>query len=275
MVKRMLILLFLLMTLSATALADIQVVDQAGLFTPEEEDQITQLIDRLEAEYEFDFFVYTSDQAHYSDTWDYANDLSDRYQIGMGPDDSGMLYLIDMYERVDQISTTGVLIQYLTDSRMEAIFDRTYPRLSRGDYGQAALSALTATEGFLRAGIEEGSFLYDAETGRRLSGLYNRLTTGELALAAVVGLIVAGVIVLSVQGAYTLKGSTYRYDLENNIALTLTRDDEQFLTQHVTRTARSSGTGSSGGHSSGGGNGSRVRVSSGGRSHGGGTGRHF
>ena len=39
-------------------------------------------------------------------------------------------------------------------------------------------------------GIEEGSFRYDAETGERLSGLYNKLTTGEFIFSVGAGLVV-------------------------------------------------------------------------------------
>ena len=84
--------------------------------------------------------------------------------------------------------------------------------------------------------------------------------------------LVAVFFVVTVSARYNLKGSTYRYDMQGNSSFALLADDEQYLRQTVTRTARVTVSSSGGG--GGGSRGSGSHRSSSGRSHGGG-GRRF
>ncbi|MGN0754436.1 MAG: TPM domain-containing protein [Aristaeellaceae bacterium] len=279
MVKKLLPVLLVLVLLPVIALAaDGQVIDRANLFTGTEIAQMEAVIERIESKHQVDIVVLTTRDVptdYSEDMWrvrDYADDFYDNGGYGMGKDNSGMLILLDMNNRVIWLSTGGVMIDYITDSREESIIDAGYDDLRRGNYGQAIIASLNQVSRYMDKGREEGTFRYDEVTGERLSGIYNALTSGEILVAAMAGLAVAGVIWMSVSGTYQLKGSTYSYDLDRNSALTLTKDTEHFVRQFSTRTPRSTGTGSgSGGHSSGG---SGVHHSSGGVSHGGG-GRRF
>lgn len=279
---RKLIPLLLLLLLPIIAFANGQVVDEAGLFSDADIRDMEQIMDRIEREHQVDLAVLATRNVptDYSESlWkvrDYADDYYDRGGFGMGEDFSGMLILLDMNNRVIWLSTGGVMMSYINDSREEAIIDEAYYYLTSGQYGKAMIAALRKTESFMNRGREEGTFLYDEVTGQRIGGIYNALTSGEIGVAAVAGGAVALVIFLSVSGAYNLKGSTYSYDRASNSSIVLTRDDEQYLRQYVRRTPRNTGT--HGGMSSSGGvrrsGGSGVHRSSGGRSHGGG-GRRF
>lgn len=108
-------------------------------------------------------------------------------------------------------------------------------------------------------------------THSQFSGMYNALTTNEIMLAGGAAAAAALVVYLCVHGSYNLTGSTYSYDVSSNASVRLTRDDERFVRQFVTRAPRNTTTHSSGSGRSGG---SGVHRSSGGRSHGGG-GRRF
>ncbi|MBQ8556502.1 MAG: TPM domain-containing protein [Clostridia bacterium] len=284
MVKKLLcILLLLLVPVLALAdalseLADTQVIDDAGLFTPSELADMAEIIDQVERDHQVDIVVLTTWDVpdDYSESMyrvrDYADNFYDNGGYGMGEDDSGMLILLDMNNRVMWLSTGGVMIDYITDSREEDILDAASFGLSVGDYGDAMIAALKETRSFMNKGRLEGTFRYDEVTGQRLSGMYNALTGAEAVLAGIAGVAAAAVFVLVVKSRYSLAGSTYSYDLETNAECELTRDNEQYLRQTVTRHARSSGNGGgSGGGRSGG---SGVHRSSGGVSHGGG-GRRF
>lgn len=280
MVKRILCMLLLALMLPCVALAgnDAMVIDDANLFSIFEIEDMEQIIRRIEAEYQMDIAVLTTRDvpSTYSDSviQDYADTYFEEQGYGLGEDDAGLLYMIDMTNRAPCISTSGVMIDYITDDRLDTLFNVSYDHLVAGDYGHAAVALLNYLERFLEEGRLEGSFRYDAETGQRLSGLYNALTGTEMLIAAAVGLAVAGVMYSSVSAKYSLKGSTYRYDASANAACQFTRDDEQYLRQttNVIRHASNNG-GRSGGGSSG--RGSSVHRSSGGRSHGGGVGRRF
>lgn len=278
MVKKLMLLLMLLMLLPVIALADGQVIDNAGVFNADDVLTMEIIIERIESSHQVDMVVLTTNDVPYDyseSMWrirDFADDFYDRGGYGMGPDFSGMLILLDMNNRAIWLSTGGVMIEYINDMREEDILDRAYEYLSFGKYASGVQVALERVEHYMNRGRAEGTFLYDEVTGQRLSGIHNALTSGETMLAGVVGLVVALVIFASVSGAYNLSGSTYSYDEHANSTVTLTRDDEVFVRQFVNRTPRNTGShGSSGGGRSGG---SGVHRSSGGVRHGGG-GRRF
>ncbi|MBR2718457.1 MAG: TPM domain-containing protein [Clostridia bacterium] len=282
MVKRILCMLLLVLMLPCAALADnAMIVDDAGLFSVFEISDMEQIIQRIEAQFQMDVAVLTTYDVPttYSDQiiQDYADTYFEQHGYGMGEDGAGLLYMIDMNNRAPVISTSGVMIDYITDDRLETLFNVSYDHLATGDYGRAAVAVLQYLERFLIQGREEGSFRYDAETGQRLSGLYNALTTGEMGVAALVGIAVAALMFTSVSGKYSLKGSTYRYD-RNNISCKFVKNEEQFLRQSVSvmRHPTNTGGGSMGGRSGGSsGRGISVHRSSSGRSFGGGVGRRF
>lgn len=277
MVRRFLCLLAMLL-LPYAAMADNQVIDDAELFTSGEIALMEECIQRMADLYQMDVVVLTTYDVPqtYSDALiqDYADLYYEQHGYGLGADEAGLLYMIDMTNRAPCISTSGVMIDYINDSRLEELFDVSGPYLSRGQYGQAAMQVLEHLENFLREGREEGSFRYDAVTGKRLSGLYNKLTQGELILALVCGGVAALLMFLTVSARYSLKGSTYSYDVDANATCRITGTTEQFLREKRSVVHHPSGGGPHGG-SHGGGGGSSVHTSSSGGSHGGGVGGRF
>ncbi len=273
MLRRILPLLLLaLLLLPGTALANSdQVIDNASIFTAEEEREMEEIISRIENSYQVDIVVLTADDVPYGRTVSYADDWYDEGNYGMGVDDSGMLYLIDMRNRQRHISTAGMMIDLIDDEREEALFDAGEYAMRNGQYGASTIALLKRTEKFLLEGRREGQFRYDESTGRRTSGFYNRLTSAELIVAAVAGVAVALIFALTVKAQYALKGQTYAYDMEHNVTCAFTKDESKFLHQHITRRARpqNNGGGSHGGGHFGGGSG--THVSSGGVTHGGGS----
>lgn len=273
MVKRLLCLLAAcLLLLPCAALAESRVFDDADLFTSAEIQELEAYIEQLRADYGMDVMVLTSENAPLDQSLDYADLFYEKHASS----EDGLVYFIDMSNRVPTISTSGLMIDYITDRRLNALLDAGYDNLARGRYGSAAMDVLKLLNTYLRQGREEGSYRYDAETGVRLTATYNKLTSYEIVMALVVGAAVALTIVASVSGSYQLKGGTYRYNLNDNAARVLTRDDERFVTQHVTRRRNEPPHSSGGSHSShSSGRGSSVHHSSSGRTHGGGSGRKF
>lgn len=280
--RRMLPLLLILLLLPLAALAEsTQVIDDAGLFSADEIQTMTEIIDRVEKVHQVDLVVLTTRDTPYdpSDSlWrvrDYADDYYDNGGYGMGEDDSGMLLLLDMNNRAMWLTTGGVMIDYINDDREEDILDHAYDRLREGDYGGAMIAALYRVEHFMEEGRKEGFFRYDEATGRRIGGIYNALTPMETAVAAIAGLAVAAAVYGTVSGRYSLKGSTYSYDRAANTSVTFTRDDQAFVRKYVEHARIPADHGGPGGpHGGGHSGGSGVHTSHGGVSHGGG-GRRF
>lgn len=279
MVKRMLCLLAAVLLLPCFAFASAQVVDEASLFSADEISQMEEIIQRIADEYQMDVAVLTTYDvpAAYSNApiQDYADLYYENNGYGLGDDKAGLLYMIDMTNRMPCISTSGVMIDYITDSRLEDLLDVSGDFLSSGQYGKAALHLLNKLERQLAEGRQEGSFRYDAETGKRLTGLYNNLTDNEILLAAASGIAVALFMYFTVSSRYNLKGSTYTYDRNANTDCQITNAQERFVRETRRVVHNQSGGGSRGGSGSGGGSGSRVHTSSSGGSHGGGVGRRF
>lgn len=270
---RMLCCMLLLILLPCAAMAGDMVVDDAGLFTSAEVDRIETLILRIREDYQMDVVVVTSRDVGYNDSQRFADQFYEDGGYGLGEDHAGLLYLIDMRNRIPYISTTGVMIDYITDSRLESLFDCSYDALAEGEYGRSTLQMLQRLEKFLKQGRQEGSFRYDAQTGQRLSGLYNTLTIPELLTALGCGAVVAAVMALIVLNRYSMKGGSFRCENAADASCRLTVDEETFLRQNVVRT-RNAPPPDGGGHG-GGGHGSGVHTSSSGTVHGGGGGRKF
>ena len=279
MVRRItsLLVLLVLMSPAALAFASTQIVDECDLFTASEEQTIIQVMERIERNHQMDMVVLTTSRVPYDPSEsmyriaEFADDYYDQGGYGLGPDNSGMLLLVDMNNRAMYLSTGGVMIEYINDSREEGILDAAWSYMPYGQYGRAVEAAMLQTERYLARGREEGTFLYDEVTGQRLSGIHNALTTAEMGIGLIVGIGAAAVFVSSVRGAYELRGSTYSYDRSANASIAFTRDEEHYLRQIVSRRARSQDSSSGGGGRSGG---SGVHRSSSGASHGGG-GRRF
>jgi len=272
---RALCLAFALALIPCAALAAGRVVDDAVLFSSSAIREMETIISRIQEQYQMDVVVLTSYEPGYKDSQDFADLYYENHGYGMGEDDAGMLYLIDMRNRVPCISTTGTMADYITDSRLEELFDCSYDALAAGLYGDSTITLLERLEKFLSEGREEGSFRYDVETGRRLTGVYNKLTGSEALVALVAGLLVAGVMYYAVSSRYNLRGSTYRYDAASNTQCSMTKDEEAFLRQHVSRVRHPQPDHQSGGGHGGFGGGSGMHTSSSGGSHGGGVGRGF
>lgn len=276
----LLLLVVLLLPMAAWAESTVQVIDDARVFSADECQRMTEIILEIERAHQVDLVVLSTQDTPYdgSDSlWrvrDYADEFYDDGGYGMGEDDSGMLILLDMHNRVMWLSTGGVMIDYINDDREEDILDHAYEKLRVGDYGDAMIAALYRVEHWMDAGRKEGFFRYDEATGKRIGGIYNALTPAETAVAAAAGLAVAAVLYLSVSASYSLKDSTYSYDRAANTSVDFVQDNEVFLHKHIHRAPIVTNNGS-GGHSGGGrSGGSGVHTSSRGVSHGGG-GRRF
>lgn len=249
---------------------DINVYDQAELFTQEEITELQGYIDGVKADYsnKIEIVIATTDNAEGKTAMEYADDF---YDYNGFPED-GVLFLIDMDNREIWISKKGEAIRYFTDARINYALDNSYVFMSEEDYYGAANIFVDSTNYILGQGIPSDQYNYDTETGeiskyvepKSISLMDVLISFG---VAAAVGIIVC----LCVMGKYQLKLSQYNYPMRDRCRLNLTRQEDIFINEHTT--AHKIQTSSSNSSSSGGG-GSSTHRSSSGSSHGGG-GRKF
>lgn len=267
------VMAIMLICLSFSACAENdRLIDDADLFTPQEEAELLSMIGKFRQDTGMDFVLFTSSAPHSESQQIIADELYDRGGYGMGDEKSGILYYIDMYERIPYLCTTGAMIDYMTDERIEAAHESVYPLLAGGDYTAAAFQMIYAVYDYWQSGIPEGQYRYDIITGQVLTDRHKVLTSSEVMVCALIALVAALLFIKTVQGRYTLKGSTYHYSFRENSKVEITASADDYLRTTTTRTRRVQNTpGGSGGHSGG----SGVHRSSGGSFHGGGAGRKF
>lgn len=272
--QRIFALLLILSCLWAgAALADGErVFDRAGLFTASEVRELEQEILSFQEDTGMDFVIVTSDESHNGSAQQIADAFYEQGGFGLDEEKSGILYYIDMDDRYHYLSTTGAMIDYMTDARIENAIDEVTRYLSGGAYAQGASQMISIVRQYVRSGIPEGQYRYDVVTGQQLTARHKVLTKNEILLALVIGFVVCLIYVACVKSRYSLKGSTYHYSYQDNGFMKLTGQEDTYLRTTTTRMRKPDPPENTGSH--GGGGGSGVHTSSGGTSHGGGGG-HF
>ena len=221
------------------------VVDQAELLTSKERAKLDDLLDSYIEKTGMDLVVVTTDDAGGKTAEEYADDFYDENGYGIGKDNSGALLLIDMDNRMIWISTTGEMIDRLTDSKIDSVIDAGYDDLVDGDYDECLTACVQ-------------------KLGKYARGRY--IAAWEAVAALILGLAAAFMTGRTVKANYKVKKNhaIYPYREKSNFALTANSD--AFVNTFVTTRVIASSSGSSGGSS--------THTSSSGSSHGGG-GRSF
>lgn len=241
-----------------------RVFDNAKLMGQSEIARLEDTIASMKKQYNMDFVVLTSNDPKTGRSQEFADDFYDNNGFGTGSDLSGVLLLVDMNNRNITVSTSGLMIRYVTDVRLNTLLDTAVPYLADGEYGQAAYIALAQLTVYLKNGIPNNQYNQDEE------GVIDRyvkpkaVTVGEAAIALLVGLLSALAMYFTVRYAYAMKGSAYKYDLMKNTTVTVNSATDVYLRTQVTRVPKAS-SGSGGGGRSG------THRSSSGRTHGGGS----
>ena len=207
---------------TATFAADgkTRVYDSAGLFSDSEELALQQKADSLSEKYSCEFIIVTASNLGSKTSQEYADDFYDQtdengdYIFGLDSERSGVLYLIDMENKLQTICTTGKMIDKFSDADREAMFDETQSSLSSGSYYDAASSALDYEKKY---------------------SFGDGLTLLEILVAAVSGIAVALIIKKSVSNDYELKGSRYSYSPSINGKVTLRAKKDEFERETVVR----------------------------------------
>lgn len=275
--------LFLLLPISvwaAKADGTQRVFDTAGLLKESDiaafEEQIAGLRDTMK----MDVVLVTTDETRGKTAQQYADDFYDEGDFGTRSDHSGVLFLIDMDNREIYVSTSGTMIRFLTDRRIDQMLDRAYTYAADGDYAGVMRQFLADMTTYYRQGIPGGQYNYDTETGK--ISVYRSIRWYEALLAFAVAVFCGVVACLNVKRDYAMKQERRRaanfnlaYRADARFAFHNQNDVlvNSFVTQRILPRNTGGGHGGSGGSGGGGGR-SSTHTSSAGRSHGGG-GRKF
>lgn len=255
-----------------------RVFDDAGLLSDGDiaafEEEIAGLRDTMK----MDVVLVTTEDAGGKTSQQYADDYYDEGGFGTRLDYSGVLYLIDMDNREIYISTSGAMIRFLTDKRVDQMLDRAYAYASDGDYAGVMRQFLADTGTCYRQGIPGGQYNYDTETGK--ISIYRSIRWYEALIAFAVAVSCGAAACQNVKREYAMKrerGRAANFNLayRANAQFAFRHQNDVLVNSFVTQRIIPRNTGGGHGGSGGGGGGrSSTHRSSSGRSHGGG-GRKF
>lgn len=141
------------------------IYDQAGLLNDRQIQDLEHMIAQAEQAVHMDLVVVTTSDAQGKSAREYADVFYIQGGFGTGKKHSGALFLIDMDNREIYISSSGSMIRFLTDSRVEQMLDYAYGQVSTGDYFEAMNRFTQDVVTYYQKGIESGQYNYDPETG--------------------------------------------------------------------------------------------------------------
>ena len=268
---------------------DQRVFDDADLLTESEEEQLQQQIEARIDKLSLDVIIVTTDDAAGKSAEAYADDYYDDNGFGYGDSyGPGILFLIDMDNRMIYLSTAGQAIGDFTDWEIERMLDEIYYWMAEGRWYEACQEFLDQVDEYaVNEEIAQNGY-YDKDTDtfveydyeelqaqRRQQAIARILSPGaifsRLMIAIVIGAVAVLIMCVRVNGNKIPGGQVYmkpggehirqRYDHMTNTTVTK---------RHIPRNNNTGGTRSGGGSRGV----SSSHRSSSGRSHGGG-GRRF
>ena len=290
--KRNVFIFFVIILLLAFHVSAENVIDNANLLTEEEENSLSEAITVIGNNYSFDVVILTTEDTEGKEIESFADDYYDYNGYGYGSAYDGMLFVIDMSERIFTTSTCGSGIYLFSDYTLDNIHNEIIPYLSSEDYYTAFSEYLSQAEYVLRSAFaqpdndaytpelpdsyydhsEYNESLYTYDEYEKDGSFYLTFEIGVIVISLIIGLITVSVMKSGMKNIGISKNAN---NYTGRDKLTLIRSVDRFMYSNVTKTrinndsnnSHRSGSSFGGGHSS-------TRIGSSGRSHGGRSG-HF
>lgn len=279
------LLIFSLLSVSASAQQVLLIDDIANLFSESEEETIGFSIYQFTADTGYSIAVVTTEDAQNKTSQEYADDYYDSLVVEQGWSQNGILFLIDMDNREVCISTMGDCISVYENS-IDYIIDSGYNELVDGFYCDCIVLMVDAAAECALSSYEEDDYYYEDNYD---SNYYNNdynynsnygdvyyqpqkksLNLSDVVICLVISLVIAAITVFAVKSRYKNMGKGDEFDADDTV-LNLTGSNDTVISRNVitTRVPRNNNHrhGGRGGFSGGGGS----HHSSGGFSHGGGS----
>ncbi|NLC04619.1 MAG: hypothetical protein GX787_10125 [Tissierellia bacterium] len=235
------------------------VIDDANLFTEAELIELNQEAIAISNSYNMDIVILTTNDANGKSSRDYGDDYFDENGYGVGPDLDGILFLIDLDNGEAYISTSGIGIRYLTDSRIESLIDLVFDQgLGDGGYYRGTMGFLSGTKSYLQSGIPSDQYSQDESVKEK-----NTLTPMEGILSSVAGLLASTGFFFRTKSKYKMKNPVKPLNFRNNSMINFTSEDDRLVDTIVTNRMIPKASNNDSGKST-------THTSSSGKTHGGG-----
>lgn len=261
------------------------VYDEADLLTAEEEHKLTAMASDWAKSLRAHIIFLTVDDAGRKSSAQVADNFYDELIYGSagGPDEDGILFLIDMDNREVYVSTSGNLICWINDQEIDDAIDKGWTDLTKGNYydsfNKIAKEALNTAQYWKSQGDTCDDDAYIKGPGstygqrQQKPTFFSAFTSGFLRylLLGIIAAVGFAILSLKKHNAPNKKMSANLYLSENQNYKVTNKDVKLVKTWHTVDKGyyAPKNNSSSSGHRSG-----SSHSSSSGRSHGGG-GRKF
>lgn len=246
-----------------------EILDYANVISSANETVILEKAEEVANKTGFNIIIVAADDIGQPKTDSHVVEYADdKYEDLCGINTDGVLFLINCDTKYDYISTSGVCINYLSDERIDHIFDDIWDDLKNEDFAQAAYTFLFRLEYY----YDQGKANHQVEfMGQEVDFSFGSFVA-NLFPAGFVGLLIGTAVYAGYAKQYKMeKPGTRNYILENSLVFDINTDT--YIGTNVNRIYTPRSRSSSSHHSSGGHHHSSTHHSHSGGRHGGG-GRH-
>lgn len=226
------------------------ITDEAGCLMQSELKFLTEKLDKVREEYNFEVAIYTeSDMTSYT-AQDSADDIYDYLDYGYGENDDGIMLYICSDTREHHFTTRGKGIKYFNDRGLVYLESKVVPHLEENDYYEAFEAYIEAAEELLIMAEEGTPYNESHRSAEEVLGI--------VLVCAIVPLIIAFVMMRGkLKKMKTAVSDNYASNYIKPGSMNLKTSRDMFLFSRVVKTAKPKAS-SSGTH-----------TSSSGRTHGG------
>ena len=245
--KRKLISLVLslicLLTLCTSLMASSpRVNDFANLLTLDQVEELEASLATLSETYQMEVVILTIDDAEGKSSMNYADDFYDTNGYGYGKNHDGVLLLIDMDNRNIWISTSGLSMKYLTDSRIDTILDKVFNYIADGNYYKGCKTFIENVKtAFNATPVSDNQLHMDPKDEKPFTNSYgNPLTMQDYIICGIValigGLIIASIVRAIVSYSYKHPKYTAPSTLPSRNSVHYSEKQDRFVSSHTTKT---------------------------------------
>ena len=203
------------------------IFDQAGLLSNSEIiDAENMLLETCQNGFYIGFVTTNNTQGFSSE--EFADNFYDNYIYKDFFD--GVICLIDMQNRNIHISTSGKMIDYLTNARIESVLDEIFPHVANANYFSACKAFNNSIIKFYNLGIPKNQYRSERTNLTEKDFSYTPI---KALIALLAGLIMATIFCCSVKSSYSFKKKTYRYPLNSLANIKFTLNQDNFMGEHT------------------------------------------
>lgn len=213
-----------------------KIYDFANLFTNNEENELYNKVQDFITTYNMDMIIVTIDENNKKSAMHYADDFYDYNDFGIGNSYDGILFLIDMDNRIMWISTTGDrIIRIYSDSDIDSILDNCYSYISNEKYYDCANAFITSS--------------IDTYVSYEKSSFWMGLIAKILFIGGSSLLIPTVFCLVKKSKHKNIKLATTANEYLDKSSINITHSADKFIRTHTTQTRRESSSSGSSTHS--------------------------